>query len=215
MKKNRYLALYLKVFILLVLMLFIIVNFVYPVYYHRYVSKYSKEYNVDEYLVYSVIKAESGHNKDAVSPKGAVGLMQIMDTTATDIMERIGMNEDIESLSDPEVNIRVGTYYLRYLLDRYEGEVDMAIAAYNAGMLNADRWKAESSVDDFANNIDIKETNEYVKRVNQNYQVYEFLFGNLNLYFLSLPDLFANIKVFGTNILRYLKGWVMSLIEKV
>lgn len=215
MKKNRYLALYLKVFILLVLMLFIIVNFVYPVYYHRYVSKYSKEYNVDEYLVYSVIKAESGHNKDAVSPKGAVGLMQIMDTTATDIMERIGMNEDIESLSDPEVNIRVGTYYLRYLLERYEGEVDMAIAAYNAGMSNADRWKAESSGDDFANNIDIKETNEYVKRVNQNYQVYEFLFGNLNLYFLSLPDLFANIKVFGTNILRYLKGWVMSLIEKV
>lgn len=214
MRNSKYITVYLKVFLLLVLMIFIIANFVYPIYYRNSVKQYSTEYDVDEFLVYSIIKAESGHNKDAVSPKGATGLMQIMDSTAIDVMNRLKIEEDLDRLTDPDFNIRIGTYYVKYLLERYDGNIDKAIAAYNAGLSNADRWQEDANDEEFLQNIDIKETREYVKRVNQNNTVYEFLYGQLNLEFISLPDLFAQIKVFGTDILRSIKGWVMTIIEK-
>ncbi len=214
MRNSKYITVYLKVFLLLVLMIFIIANFVYPIYYRNSVKQYSTEYDVDEFLIYSIIKAESGHNKDAVSPKGATGLMQIMDSTAIDVMNRLKIEEDLDRLTDPDFNIRIGTYYVKYLLERYDGNIDKAIAAYNAGLSNADRWQEDANDEEFLQNIDIKETREYVKRVNQNNTVYEFLYGQLNLEFISLPDLFAQIKVFGTDILRSIKGWVMTIIEK-
>ena len=214
MRNSKYITVYLKVFLLLVLMIFIIANFVYPIYYRNSVKQYSTEYDVDEFLIYSIIKAESGHNKDAVSPKGATGLMQIMDSTAIDVMNRLKIEEDLDRLTDPDFNIRIGTYYVKYLLERYDGNFDKAIAAYNAGLSNADRWQEDANDEEFLQNIDIKETREYVKRVNQNNTVYEFLYGQLNLEFISLPDLFAQIKVFGTDILRSIKGWVMTIIEK-
>jgi Rod binding domain-containing protein len=89
------------------------------------ISSAARTYRVDPRLVYSVIKAESDGRSDAVSPKGARGLMQLADTTAAEM----GV---VDSL-DPHQNIHGGTKYLRQLLDRYGGDVKLAVAAYNAG----------------------------------------------------------------------------------
>lgn len=210
MKKNKYISVYLKTILILLIVIFFIANFVYPIYYSNYVEKYAEEFSVDKYLIYSIIMAESGHDKNAVSAKGAVGLMQIMESTASEIMQKLKLNADITDLKDPKTNIRIGTYYVKYLLDLYDNDLDKAIAAYNAGMNNVDRWVSESGSDNFIDSIDIKETRDYLNRVKGNYTIYEFLYGQLKLGFISLPDSFVNIKTFGRGILRKLKGWVIQ-----
>jgi soluble lytic murein transglycosylase-like protein len=93
--------------------------------YGETISKAARTYRVDPRLVYSVIKAESNGQSDAVSPNGAKGLMQLIDSTATEM----GVADSL----DPHQNIHGGTKYLRQLLDRYDGNVKLAVAAYNAG----------------------------------------------------------------------------------
>lgn len=89
------------------------------------ISSAAHTYRVDPKLVYSVIKAESNGRSDAVSPQGAKGLMQLIDSTAA----AMGVADSL----DPHQNIHGGTKYLRQLLDRYDGNVKLAVAAYNAG----------------------------------------------------------------------------------
>jgi hypothetical protein len=89
------------------------------------VSQASDRHQVDEALINSVIRAESGFNPKAVSPKGAQGLMQLMPQTAT----RLGVNNAFE----PSQNVDGGTRYLRQLLEQYHGDMAKALAAYNAG----------------------------------------------------------------------------------
>jgi soluble lytic murein transglycosylase-like protein len=89
------------------------------------ISSAARTYKVDPKLVYSVIKAESDGRANAVSPQGAKGLMQLIDSTAT----AMGVSDSL----DPHQNIHGGTKYLRQLLDRFDGDVKLAVAAYNAG----------------------------------------------------------------------------------
>lgn len=89
------------------------------------IAKAARQFNVDPKLIYSVIHAESSGRADAISPKGAKGLMQLIDSTATDM--------GVADTLDPHQNIIGGTKYLRRLLDRYDGNVKLALAAYNAG----------------------------------------------------------------------------------
>ena len=146
--------------------------------YQEYVQKYSQEYDVDENLVYALIKAESNFNANAESGKGAIGLMQLMESTAQDVCKKTDLNisnEDVkDKLLEPEININIGTKYLSILIQKY-GNVEIAIAAYNAGIGTVDTWiekgiiKADGSD---VENIPYKETNNYVRKILRDYKIY-------------------------------------------
>ncbi|MGL5721903.1 MAG: lytic transglycosylase domain-containing protein [Brevinema sp.] len=116
------------------------------------VAMASQQHDIDPNLVHAVIKAESNYNPDAVSHKGAQGLMQLMPATAKDM----GVGDSF----DPQQNILGGTRYLKAMLDRYQGDLVRALAAYNAGPTAVDRAKG---IPNFA------ETQLYVPKVLKNY----------------------------------------------
>jgi len=122
----------------------------------------SKAHDIDYELLKAVIATESGFDAGAVSPKGAVGLMQVMPATA----ERFGVAGDrrtptAKKLADPRTNIRTGARYLRHLLDLFPGQLELALAAYNAG---------EGAVQRAGNRVpNYRETRNYVKTVLQLY----------------------------------------------
>lgn len=107
--------------------------------YSDIVGKYAKEYHVLPELVQAVIEVESKGVPDVVSRKGAVGLMQVMPSTMKDVAARLGIPEG--DLADPDYNIRIGTAYLRILLDRFEGKIWFALAGYHAGPSRVRKWK--------------------------------------------------------------------------
>ena len=105
------------------------------------IEMYSEKYGVDRLLIEAVMKRESNINKNAVSAKGAVGLMQIMPRTAEEIALQLGIgNYNAEMLKDPEINIMFGTYYLSWLTSYSIIILISALAAYNAGIGNVDIW---------------------------------------------------------------------------
>ena len=145
-----------------------------------FVSEYSQKYRVPENLIYAVIKTESKFDSSAESSVGAIGLMQIMpDTFIWLTNDRIGDRFSVGMLYDPETNIKYGVYYLSWLHDRY-ADWDTALAAYNAGPGNVDKWLENPSVTDLESgklqNIPFKETREYVKKVNKALKKYESLY---------------------------------------
>lgn len=154
--------------------------FLYPKDYELTVRKFAKMYDVPQELVFSVIKAESNYNEKAVSSKGAVGLMQIMEPTGKWAAEKMGKEEfSKELLYDPVINIQIGCFYLSYLMDLYEGNLENALAAYNAGPTNVDKWledKAYSKNGKNLTHIPFSETKDYVKKVMRNIKIYDFLY---------------------------------------
>ena len=137
-------------------------------------EKYSEENGLDKYLVYAVIKAESNFNPNVKSNADARGLMQLMEETA---VERSNENEDIEAydLYDPETNIKLGTSYLSYLLELYDGNTVLAIIAYNAGLGNVKQWIKDGVIKPDGSdieNIPYKETENYVRKILRDYQMY-------------------------------------------
>jgi len=111
-----------------------------PLQHEDIIRQQSKEKHVDAALIAAVIYAESRF-EDQTSRAGARGLMQITPATAKDVERHShGTTFEFSDLGDPEINIRYGTYRLRELLDRYEGDVVAALAAYNAGPTNVDHW---------------------------------------------------------------------------
>lgn len=158
-------------------------NFVYPKKYMDTINEISEQKNVDPHLILSVIKAESNFNEKAVSRKDAIGLMQLIPSTANDINLKsnlLDLNENID-LYDTKTNIILGTSYLKLLIDKYNGNFYLAICAYNAGMGNVDKWISTNIINnDFSdfkdNNIPFKETKNYLKKVINNYNMYNFLY---------------------------------------
>ena len=114
----------------------------------KIVDYYSRQKGVPAGLVHSLIKVESDYNVEAISPKGAMGLVQLMPQTAMEL--------GVENPFDPEENIRGGVTYLKSLIDRNKGDYRLALAAYNAGQSNVDR---AGGIPNF------KETKEYVRKV--------------------------------------------------
>ncbi|MBQ2938022.1 MAG: lytic transglycosylase domain-containing protein [Clostridia bacterium] len=151
---------------------------IYKKQYTEYVLKYSQEYNVDENLVYAVIKAESNFNPNAKSNKNAIGLMQLMESTAKDIIKKVDLqipdNEIGEKLQEADVNINLGTKYLSILIDRYQN-VEIAVTAYNAGIGTVDNWIEKGIIKSDGSdveNIPYKETNNYVRKILRDYKIY-------------------------------------------
>lgn len=155
----------------------IVHKFMYPKKYSEYVAKYSQEYNLDEYLVYSVIKAESKFKSNAISNKGAKGLMQISDITKNWAIEELKLGEI--DIYEPETNIKIGCWYLNKLFKEF-GELNLVIAAYNGGSGNVNKWlgnKVYSKDGEKLHNIPFKETSNYVQKVNKNYDMYKKIYS--------------------------------------
>ena len=131
----------------------------YPLDYQAIVRGHSRNYHLDPALLAAVIYQESKFRAHARSSSGAVGLMQLLPSTAEGIAVHTGGTKfRVSDLDDPEINVRYGSWYLRHLLDKY-GDERTALAAYNAGQENVDHWRAEGKGIEFA------ETRHYVKRV--------------------------------------------------
>ena len=138
----------------------------YPLRYEEIVVGHAENYSLDPQLVAAVIYQESKFEADAVSASGAVGLMQLLPSTGQGIADRTGGESwKPEDLHNPELNVRYGSWYLRHLLDKY-GSEELALAAYNAGQTNVDRWQAEGG------EIGFPETRAYVERVQELKAVY-------------------------------------------
>jgi len=127
------------------------------------IRQQAAEKDLDPALIAAVIYAESKFDETERSEAGARGLMQVTPRTALDIADRSeGTEFVLDDLDDPDINIRYGTFHLRELLDHYDGNEVAALAAYNAGSSNVDRWGgADLDIDD----IGFKETHAYVEKV--------------------------------------------------
>ncbi|MBI5634595.1 MAG: lytic transglycosylase domain-containing protein [Nitrospirae bacterium] len=121
---------------------------VFPKDYSQYIQKAASKYALEPELIRAVIKTESNGNHRAISRKGAKGLMQLMPSTARDM--------NVSNPFDPEENIEGGTRYLKYLLERFNGNMTLALAAYNSG---------PGTVEKYGNVPPIDETRQYVKRI--------------------------------------------------
>ena len=155
-----------------------VLRLIYPLEYENEIVTYAEEFGLDKHLVMGIISAESGFDKDALSIKNAVGLMQIKEETAKWCVQRLGIKEDISDLSDVKVNIRIGCAYLNYLMGLFENE-ETAVAAYNAGLGNVRKWleKEEYSKDGTTlSKIPFVETEKYVERVFSRKKTYKKLY---------------------------------------
>ena len=159
----------------------LILKRMYPMTYSEYVYKYSEENNIDPLLTFAIIKAESNFNSRVVSSSNAMGLMQLMESTAEEIMQK-DLQEEFykDMLFNPEDNIKIGTSYFAKLIKRYDGSIPIALTAYNAGIGKVDSWiedgiiKADGSD---VENIPYKETNNYVRKILRDYKIYEHIYA--------------------------------------
>lgn len=160
------------------LCLFCVVCIAFPMEHFELIKKYSAEYNLEPATVCAFINAESHFDNEAVSHKGARGLMQVMESTGRWAAEEIpieGYTDD--DLDDPETNIRIGCWYLNRLTKQFNGDKTLMTAAYNAGSGNVTGWlEGEYSSDGKTlNAIPYKETEKYVKKINIYEKVYKLL----------------------------------------
>lgn len=149
-------------------------NFLYPQKHKDWITLSANKYNLSPSLVASVINAESRYNEQAVSYAGAFGLMQIKLSTAEELAEKSLTQEE---LFDPELNIELGCKYLSQLLEQF-GNLECALAGYNAGPNNVLSWLASetySSDGQTLTDIPFKETRDYVQKVKNNIKIYTFL----------------------------------------
>lgn len=157
-------------------------KWMYPIKFEREIMAASKKYQVDPYLILAVIRSESGFKTDRVSKKGAVGLMQIMPDTAEWIVNQAGLRPTNDQyLYDPVTNIQIGTWYLNFLLSRYEGDVVRVIAAYNAGPGKVSGWLASEQWSGHRENMEdipFAETRQYVQRVLYYHDRYQNIYND-------------------------------------
>ena len=178
----------LVIFLLLYFILFkilevdkIVMKKIYPLKYSEYVEKYAEEYNIDKYLVYAIIKAESNFEENAKSASNAVGLMQIMEATAIETSNKMELNVTENDLFNPELNIKIGLKYFTTLLEKYNNNYNLAIIAYNAGIGNVDKWINYDIIKEDGTdieNVPFKETNNYARKILRDYEIYKELYTN-------------------------------------
>ena len=138
----------------------------YPLHYSSIVRVHAKNYDLDPSFLAAVIEQESKFRADAKSSAGAIGLMQLQPATAKGIAIRTGGSKFVLSdLYDPELNVRYGSWYLHHLLVKY-GDERLALAAYNAGQQNVDRWRAAGE------GVQFPETRAYIDKVERLKKIY-------------------------------------------
>jgi len=143
----------------------------YPLHYEQIVRGHARHYELDPALVAAVIYQESKFKANARSKSGAIGLMQLLPDTAKGIaLHTGGAQFVVADLYNPEINVRYGAWYLHHLMQKY-GDERTALAAYNAGQDNVDRWRRDGV------GIQFSETRAYVKRVEDLKQIYRDAYG--------------------------------------
>jgi len=144
--------------------------------YEEDIAAAAARHDVSPYLIAAVVEAESDWDATAQSSVGAVGLMQVMPSTASELAERKAVDAarfPPARLEEPRVNLEYGSAYLRYLVERYH-EVETALAAYNAGLANADAWSEQGG--DIRDRIEFPETRHFVLKVSRAKDRYEALY---------------------------------------
>jgi soluble lytic murein transglycosylase len=155
-------------------------GFSYPIVFRESIARCAADYGIPESLAYSIIRAESRFSPTALSPVGAVGLMQIMPSTAKALASGKSKLINKIRLTSPDLNISLGLKHFKNLLVRFNGKLVPAVAAYNSGATPVDRWLKMSGTlrnDEFIENIPYPETREYVKNVLTNMELYNSLYN--------------------------------------
>ncbi len=140
-------------------------NVCFPLKYRQEIISASQEYRVDAVLIAAVINAESSFDKNKISTKHAIGLMQLLPSTAESLS-----NDKTIDLFDPAINIKLGVKYLAYLIKRFN-DIDTALFAYNAGEGNVSRWLKEQGKTKLTT-CPFKETNAYVSKIKKSLKYY-------------------------------------------
>jgi soluble lytic murein transglycosylase len=170
----------------------------YPTPYQTEVDEAAKRNGLDPALVYGLMRQESRFVSDIVSAAGAVGLMQLMMPTAKWVAKQTGRADQRSlKLDDPTVNIELGTYYLRYVMDRFGGLPVLAAAAYNAGPGRAQSWRGAAPLEGaiYIETIPFNETRDYAKKVLANAMFYQ---ARLGLPYVALRDRLGMVAQRGT-----------------
>jgi soluble lytic murein transglycosylase len=153
----------------------------FPLAYWEMIQQKAQERELDPYLILALIRQESLFDAQARSPAAALGLMQLLPSTAARVAKQIGLSPPSnEQLFQPEINLILGTQYLKDLLQRYSNDWFKAIAAYNAGEAAVDRWEKEIltvDAEEFVERIPYLETRGYVKLVMRNHRIYSLLYN--------------------------------------
>ena len=183
--KNKKVRIVLAIIIIIVFLIILknpIQKMIYPKTYKEVVSVYHEQYEVDENLIFAVIKAESNFDPNTISAKGAIGLMQLMPDTAKDVAVKNGIDLDVSNMEQElckvNKNINIGSKYLSILLQRYNS-VELALAAYNAGIGTVDSWIEKGIIKEDGSNIEnipYKETNQYVRKILRDYKIYDTIY---------------------------------------
>jgi len=143
----------------------------YPRAYEKVVTGLAAKNRVESAFIWAVMREESSFRTDVVSKSGAVGLMQLMPSTARRMMLA---SFEVKDLLTPQVNVEAGVRYLSFLLKYYDSDLFLAAAAYNAGEEAVDRWiKKTPAADEFVEEIPYRETQDYVRKVMRSYWVYK------------------------------------------
>ncbi len=150
-----------------------VMRIMYPLRYEAIIRQASEENGLDPAFVAGVIYTESRFRPDVESHREAYGLMQLLPQSAHFIQRKSGIKGDYR---DPKVNIRLGTWFLGYLEDQYEGDERLMLAAYNSGEGNVNAWVSEEGFD-IENDIPYKETRNYVKSTLEAQKTYQQLYG--------------------------------------
>ena len=164
----------------------------YPNRYWDLVQKVAGKHDFDPRIFHALVREESSFNPNAKSWAGARGLSQLMPATARHVAGRMGISVNSKTITDPETNLSIGSWYLDYLHDYFGGNSFLAVPAYNAGEGNVGKWAREwggRPTDEYVEAIPIRETRHYVKRVLGTYQLYNVVWGTGPVY----PDWSAHV----------------------
>nr|WP_132242047.1 lytic transglycosylase domain-containing protein [Marinisporobacter balticus] len=157
-----------------------LLKILYPIHYEEIIDKYAIEYNLDPHLIAGIIRTESKFNEKARSSKDARGLMQIAPITGKWASEKLGMeNYDEAILFTPDVNIKIGCWYLNKLKEEFGGDLQLMLAAYNGGSGNVNKWLQDTKYSEDGKtltDIPFAETKAYVKKVIKSYKVYRIVY---------------------------------------
>lgn len=158
-------------------------NYPNPTAYFDLIFRYAEEFALDPYLVVSIMRCESSFDPNAVSKKGAIGLMQIMPDTGAWIAHKLDLDATYQQdqLYDPDTNIRFACWYLRFLTNRLNGDRTCIIAAYNAGHGSVEGWleNPDYSSNGTLQTIPFPETERYFAKVTTAYEKYQTLYPDL------------------------------------
>ena len=164
---------------------------VYPLMYREELLAASAEFDVDPCMLAALVYCESSYQADAVSRVGAIGLMQIMPETGQWLSGKIELENEFaeEMLYDPSVNLRLGSWYLKYLYDRYDGQWQEALTAYIAGQGQVDKWLKDPELSADGKHLDVipgQDVKEYAAKVMRFHEHYKEAYPDVLV--CTMPD---------------------------